>query len=291
MSEIAAHRRAERRAPLEAAIQRHMDALHDADIEPAVRKLQVEWRKFRMRGIFHKMDLAARRLQRFFRRRWLRQRLEREVPLEQQRLENERRRIAMAPPPPPSRRPQNREPQPQAIDPYSRNPQAWHAPRGNSALLACPPPLKKPHQPRSQSNCAAADDCKSLLSQAEYQEGYRQSWNPQCLNLSEMKGDPIAEVSPVLSIPPPPRAWPPPRSDMSQKTQIETLSDVAFGSKASIPAAVPQKKRRDLIAVMGRGKLYKGQSIKSALPNVAMNDAWGLPAQVLGSPRRRLDIV
>lgn len=139
-----------RRAPVLAAMQRRRDMQHSVDAEAAVRRLQAEWRSRRMRLWCQRADRAARRLQRWLRRRWLRDRLERQVPIEAERLKALRKRLANAPPVPPSQWPQKRSAAPTGSPDGVSDAQSCHAPRGTSALLACPPPMKKPCRPCSQ---------------------------------------------------------------------------------------------------------------------------------------------
>jgi hypothetical protein len=146
-------RRARKRAPVEAALQRRKEIRYCADADAAARLIQTEWRARKMRLWCQSVDRASRRLQRYVRRRWLRHRLEREVPIEASRLQALRKRLACAPPPAPSKWPQQRGGIPSKAVGAQSDPQAWHAPKGTSALLACPPPRKNgPLRPRSSGS-------------------------------------------------------------------------------------------------------------------------------------------
>jgi hypothetical protein len=157
--------RARKRAPVEAALQRRRELQYDEESDAAARRIQLEWRSRRIRLWCQRADREARRLQRWTRRRWLRQRLERQVPIEQERLKALRRRLANAPPVPPSQRSQQSSVRPvTCVGVGQVDAQLLHAPKGSSAMLACPPPLKKPSRPRSHSSCAAVVEPSGGLS-------------------------------------------------------------------------------------------------------------------------------
>jgi len=94
-----AARRARRRAPVEAALRVRAARKEEADAEAAARHIQAEWRALIMRRWCRRIDRAARRLQGWTRRRWMR----RKLGAEAERLMVRRGRKVDKPPPPPSK--------------------------------------------------------------------------------------------------------------------------------------------------------------------------------------------
>eukprot|EP00927_Polykrikos_kofoidii_P015245 TRINITY_DN16766_c0_g1_i3.p1 TRINITY_DN16766_c0_g1~~TRINITY_DN16766_c0_g1_i3.p1 ORF type:complete len:729 (+),score=91.12 TRINITY_DN16766_c0_g1_i3:87-2273(+) len=157
-------RRARKRAPVEAVLQRRRDERYAQTALAAARRIQVEWRARRVRLWCQRIDRAARRLQSWCRRRWLRQRLLRES----ERLRAWKlRQVSLPPPPPLFSRPTpltgestklalTGMPLPPCFD-GDRQPCAppqkdgWRLPQqvtpGHRAAFICAPPLKKPPMP------------------------------------------------------------------------------------------------------------------------------------------------
>lgn len=146
-------RRARKRAPVEAALRRRAALQQEANVVAAARRIQSEWRARRVRLWCQRADRAAQRLQRWCRRRWLVERLLREAErlgCEASRSQaRKNRQVDLPGPPPVSQLPKTRVPAAAPHDSAAGEGQP-RTPRAG-ALLACPPPLKKPTQPKDHA--------------------------------------------------------------------------------------------------------------------------------------------
>jgi len=162
-------RRARKRAPVEAAMQRRAEQQKETTQIVAISRIQSEWRARRIRRWCKTVDRAAQRLQRWCRGRWLAQKLLAEAF----RLQARRLRQVTLPPPPPvlqvrSELAMGRMAPPslpvaktQQVDEHEET-QLVRTPR-QGASIACPPPQKKPCEPRDVSSGRSTESPRSLL--------------------------------------------------------------------------------------------------------------------------------